>query len=59
MIYFLALVENRVGTRKIDVVNSLPIDIWSKLNALTDDKINVTEELKFVLGRMEMSSKGF
>ena len=26
---------------------------WSKLKAFTDDKINVAEELKFVLGREE------
>ena len=26
---------------------------WSKLKALADDKINVTEKLKFVLGRVE------
>ena len=36
--------------------DSLPYDKfldWSKLNALADNKINVTEKLKFVLGRME------
>ena len=36
--------------------NSLPNDKfldWSKLKALADDKINVTEKLKFVLGRVE------
>ena len=26
---------------------------WSKFKAFIDDKINVTEKLKFVLGRME------
>ena len=26
---------------------------WSKLKALADNKINVTEKLKFVLGRVE------
>ena len=26
---------------------------WSKFKALADDKINVTENLKFVLGRVE------
>ena len=26
---------------------------WSKLKAFTDDKINVTEKVKFVLGRIE------
>ena len=26
---------------------------WSKLKALADDKINVTEKLKFVFGRVE------
>ena len=37
-------------------VNSLPNDKfsgWSKLTALADNKINVTEKLKFVLGRVE------
>ena len=37
-------------------VNSLPknkILDWSKLKAFADDKINVTKELKFVLGRVE------
>ena len=27
---------------------------WSKLKALADDKINRTEKLKFVLGRVEI-----
>ena len=26
---------------------------WSKLKSFADDKINVTEQLKFVLGRVE------
>ena len=26
---------------------------WSKLKAIADDKVNVTEKLKFVLGRVE------
>ena len=37
-------------------VNSLPnnkILDWFKLKALADDKRNMTEELKFVLGRVE------
>ena len=36
--------------------NSLPnnkILDWSKIKALADDKINVTQELKFVSGRVE------
>ena len=36
--------------------NSLPNDKildWSKLKAFADEKINVTEKLKFVLGRVE------
>ena len=36
--------------------NSLPNDKvldWSKLKAFADDKLNVTKELKFVLGREE------
>ena len=39
-----------------DHVSSLPnnkfLD-WSILKAFADDKINVTEKLKFVLGRVE------
>ena len=32
---------------------------WSKLKALADDKLNVSEKLKFVLGRVEiMMEKG-
>ena len=37
-------------------VNPLPNDKildWSKFNALTDDKINVTRNLKFVLDNVE------
>ena len=50
--------------REIDnqTINSLPNDKildWSKLKALADDKINVTEKLKFVLRRVEnMVGKG-
>ena len=36
--------------------NSLPnnkILDWSKIKALADDKINVTQELKFVSGRVK------
>ena len=46
--------------RKITTFNSLTIVLnydkildWSKLKAVADNKINVTEELKFVLGRVE------
>ena len=38
------------------VINCLPNDKildWSRLKAFADDKINVTKELKFVLGREE------
>ena len=41
--------------------NSLPNDKlldWSKLKAIADVKINVTEKLKFVLGRVENTGKG-
>ena len=32
---------------------------WSKLNALADDKINVAEKVKYVLGRIEnIAEKG-
>ena len=37
-------------------LNSLPIDKfsgWSKLKAFADNKINVTEKLKFILGRVQ------
>ena len=39
-----------------DYINSLPIDKildWSKMKDFTDNKIHVTEKLKFVLGRVE------
>ena len=39
-----------------DIINSLPNDTisdWSKLKAYADDKKDVTEKLKFVLGRVE------
>ena len=38
------------------MINSLPNDKfsdWSKLKGFADDKINVTEKLKFVLGKIE------
>ena len=40
----------------LTVINSLPNDKildWTKLKAFADDKINVTEKLKFVLGKVE------
>ena len=40
------------------MLNSLRKDIildWFKLKAFADDNINVTEELKFVLSRLENS----
>ena len=40
----------------MDHLNSLPnnkILDWSKLKAYADDKINVTEKLKFVIGSLE------
>ena len=42
--------------RALLVFNSLPhnkILDWSKLKAFADDKLNATEKLKFVLGRVE------
>ena len=39
-----------------NVLNSVPNDKffdWSKLKGLADDKINVTEKLKFRFGRLE------
>ena len=44
------------GSFFMESSNSLPNDKildWSKLKAFADDKINVTEKLKFVLGRVE------
>ena len=41
-------------------VNPLPLDgilDWSNLKAFADDKINVTEKLKFLLVRLENSGK--
>ena len=41
---------------KVTMVNSLPNDKildWSKLKAYAGDKINVTAQLKFVMGRVE------
>ena len=44
------------------MINPLPKDNffdWSKFKELADDKINVTENLKFVLGRAEkIAGKG-
>ena len=37
--------------------NNIFLD-WTKLKALVDDKINVTEKLKFVLGKVENIGKG-
>ena len=40
----------------IPTINSLPndkISDWSKLKAFANNKINVTEKLKFVLGKVE------
>ena len=49
-----------LGLLKVGILwyrdSSLPKDIfldWSKLKALADDEINVNENLKFVLGRVE------
>ena len=39
-----------------ETLNSLPNDKildWPKLKALADDKVNETEKLKFVMGRVE------
>ena len=46
---------NNAGFRKVtSIFNSFPnnkIIDWSKFKAFADDKINVTETLKFLLGR--------
>ena len=48
--------------KKFDVVKILTIRQileWSNLKAFADDKINVTEKLKFVLGKVEnIAGKG-
>ena len=44
------------GDYFFEIFSSSPDDIflkWSKLKAFADDKINVTEKLKFALGRVE------
>ena len=46
----------KIDERYIKVINTLPNDkilAQSKLRALGDDKVNVNEKLKFVLGRAE------
>ena len=46
----------RPDQSELSALNSLPNDKileWSKLKAFADDKINVTEKLKVVLGRVE------
>ena len=48
--------EHVTLSRKTKCFNPLPnnkILDWSKLKALADDKINVTEKVKYVLGRAE------
>ena len=52
-----------VKDRNYDVIlfNSLPKDNFldrSKLKALADNKINMTQKLKFVLGMVENMGKG-
>ena len=45
-----------VVIKTTNILNSLPYNKildWSKLKAFADDKINVTENLKFGLGRVE------
>ena len=47
---------NRAQKNIAEIFNSLPNDQisgWSKLKAFADDKMDVTEKLKFVLGREE------
>ena len=47
-------IEKNVGKAKM--INSLlndKISDWSKLKAFAENKINVTETLKFVLGKIE------
>ena len=48
--------KNRKNAKVKGPFNSLPhnkILDWSKLKAFADDKLNATEKLKFVLGRVE------
>ena len=45
----------------INIPNSLTNDVflnWSKLRAIADNKIDVTEKLKFVMVRIENMGKG-
>ena len=48
--------EKAIRLRFSSSVNSLPNDKildWNKMKAFADDKIDVIEKLKFVLGRVE------
>ena len=52
----LLLVKFLISINLNTAINSLPNDkfsVWSKLKAYADEKINVTEKLKFVLGNIE------
>ena len=54
MVVTLYIYMSEVGV--ILIINFLPNDKfldWSKFKALADDKINLTETLKFVSGRVE------
>ena len=46
-----------LGHMLISLPNDRFLD-WSKLKAFTDNKINLAEKLKFVLGRVENVGKG-
>ena len=49
------VVQPDIQTEVVFIFNSLPNDKildWSKIKAYADDKINVTEKLNFVLGRV-------
>ena len=53
---FCALLYTGLKDYSCQAFNPLPNDKmfdWSKLKAFADDKTNVTEKLKFVLGRVE------
>ena len=51
-----AIAQRQVVQLSANAFNPLPNDnffSWSESNELADDKINVTEKLKFVSGRVE------
>ena len=58
------LIKEEYAISKLSSANAFNLDTssvlnWSKLKAFADDKINVREKFKFVLGRLEnITGKG-